>query len=96
MSIRTSSANTDPFKDDLTCVLNSYSLNEQIFAMQNIRGALGQNAFILSQDRDRPAPTTGIGMQTMPNYKCLESITFDYNVKWPLTLIINRRAITKY
>lgn len=28
MAIRTSSANLDPFKDDLTCELNTYSLNE--------------------------------------------------------------------
>lgn len=50
LSIRTSSANSDPFKDDLTCELNSYSLNEQIFAMQNIRGALGENAYILNNN----------------------------------------------
>ncbi len=96
MSIRTSSANGDPFKDDLTCELNSYSLNEQIFAMQNIRGALGQNAFILSTNQDKNYQQSNLGMQTMHNYKCLESITFDYMVKWPLTLIISRRAITKY
>jgi gamma-tubulin complex component 2 len=33
MAIRTSSANSDPFKDDLTCELNSYTLIEQLFAM---------------------------------------------------------------
>lgn len=41
LSIRTSSANSDPFKDDITCDFIPYSLTEQIFAMQNIRGALG-------------------------------------------------------
>lgn len=45
MAIRTSSANADPFKDDVTCTLNSYGLIEQLFAIRNIRGALGQNAF---------------------------------------------------
>lgn len=28
MAVRTSSANSDPFKDDVTCVLNSYGLSE--------------------------------------------------------------------
>ena len=46
LSIRTSSANSDPFKDDLTCDFIPYSLTEQIFAMQNIKGALGSNAYI--------------------------------------------------
>jgi gamma-tubulin complex component 2 len=45
MAIRTSSTNSDPFKDDVTCELNSYGLIEQLFAIRNIRGALGQNAF---------------------------------------------------
>lgn len=48
MAIRTSSANADPFKDDVSCTLNSYGLIEQLFAIRNIRGALGQNAFGLS------------------------------------------------
>ena len=45
MAVRTSSANADPFKDDLTCTLNSYGLIEQLFAIRNIRGALSQKAF---------------------------------------------------
>lgn len=50
MAIRTSSANADPFKDDVTCELNSYGLIEQLFAIKNIKGALGQNAFGVSQN----------------------------------------------
>ena len=49
LAIRTSSANLDPFKDDLVCELNTYSLSEQLFALKNIRGALsdasGANRF---------------------------------------------------
>ena len=45
MAIRTSSANADPFKDDVTCTINSYGLIEQLFAIRNIRGALGPTAY---------------------------------------------------
>jgi len=45
MAIRTSSANADPFKDDVSCSLNTFGLIEQLFAIRNIKGALGQNAF---------------------------------------------------
>lgn len=101
LAIRTSTANHDPFKDDLSCELNSYSLIEQIFVMQNIRGALGSNAYASDSRTDRegrPAfssvPVSG--MNSIQNYKCVDSFTLDYKVKWPLTLIISRRAITKY
>ena len=101
LAIRTSTANHDPFKDDLSCELNSYSLIEQIFVMQNIRGALGSNAYATDArtDKDgRPAMSTVpvSGMNSVQNYKCVDSFTLDYKVKWPLTLIISRRAITKY
>jgi len=32
----------------------------------------------------------------MQNYWSIESLTFDYQVPWPLTLIISWRSITKY
>lgn len=48
MAIRTSSVNADPFKDDVTCELNAYGLIEQLFAIRNIKGALGSNAFGLA------------------------------------------------
>jgi gamma-tubulin complex component 2 len=41
MAIRTSSANSDPFKDDVTCSLSPFGLIEQLIAIRNIRGALG-------------------------------------------------------
>jgi gamma-tubulin complex component 2 len=48
MAIRTSSANADPFKDDVSCSINVFGLIEQLFAIKNIKGALGQNAFGIS------------------------------------------------
>jgi gamma-tubulin complex component 2 len=101
LAIRTSTANMDPFKDDLTCELNNYSLVEQIFVMQNIRGALGSNAYApdatgSGQSRPNFSSVPISGMNSMQNYKCVDSFTLDYKVQWPLTLIISRRAITKY
>ena len=101
LSIRMSTANGDPFKDDLTWELNNYSLLEQIFVMQNIRGALGSNAYLTDsatgrQGRSNFASFPVSGMNSMQNYRCVDSFTLDYKVKWPLTLIISRRAITKY
>jgi hypothetical protein len=44
-AVRTSSANSDPFKDDVTCELNAYGLSEQLVVTCLTRGALGQGAF---------------------------------------------------
>jgi len=101
LAIRTSTANMDPFKDDLTCELNNYSLLEQIFVMQNIRGALGSNAYATegpggTQARANFPSVPMSAMNSIQNYKCVDSFTLDYKVQWPLTLIISRRAITKY
>lgn len=96
MAIRTSSANADPFKDDVTCELNSYGLIEQLFAIKNIRGALGRNAFSRYAD---PNSQNNQGFNFAPTsktLKVLEAFTLDYKVKWPLTLIISRKTITKY
>jgi len=41
MAIRTSSANADPFKDDVYCSLSPYGLIEQLSTIRNVRGALG-------------------------------------------------------
>ena len=45
MAIRTSSVNSDPFKDDVTCVLNGYGVTDQLFVTWITRGALGNKAF---------------------------------------------------
>ena len=45
MAIRTSSVNSDQFKDDVTPVLNGYALSDQLFVTWIMRGALGPKAF---------------------------------------------------
>lgn len=45
MAIRTSSVNSDPFKDDVSCELNSYGVGEQLTVTCLTRGALGPEAF---------------------------------------------------
>ena len=84
LSLRTSSTNSDPFKDDLSCELQTYTLIEQLYAMHNILG---------SQQTTEDMPP----IFSMPqSFKGLETFVLDYKVRWPLTLIISRKALTKY
>lgn len=91
MAIRTSSANSDPFKDDLTCELNGYGVSEQLFVTWITRGALGNKAFTGNVN-----PSNLKVGQTSGTLKVHEAFTLDYRVKWPLTLIISKKAINKY
>lgn len=84
MSLRTSSANSDPFKDDLSCELESYTLMEQLFAIRNITGGGNRRGEM------QPIFTTA------QHFKGLETFVLNYAVRWPLTLIISRRTLTKY
>ena len=36
MAIRTSSCNSDIYKDDVFCDLDKYTINEKLFALQNL------------------------------------------------------------
>ena len=84
LSLRTSSTNSDPFKDDLSCEIHTYTLMEQLYAMHNISGNQGSSEDI--------QPILG-----MPQvFKGLETFVLDYKVRWPLTLIMSRKALTKY
>jgi gamma-tubulin complex component 2 len=91
MAIRTSSANSDPFKDDLSCELNGYGVSEQLFVTWITRGALGNKAFTGNTNPNN----LKVG-QTSGTLKVHEAFTLDYRVKWPLTLIISKKAINKY
>lgn len=83
LSLRTTAANADPFKDDLRVELLPYDLITQLFR-------------ILSVANDR-AVQTSLGQDpTEIQISGLEAFSFDYVVKWPVSLILSRKALTKY
>ncbi|XP_069719745.1 gamma-tubulin complex component 2 isoform X2 [Phaenicophaeus curvirostris] len=82
LALRMSTANTDPFKDDLKIDLMPHDLITQLLRVLAIETK--QEKAIVSAD---PTELTLSG---------LEAFSFDYIVKWPLSLIINRKALTRY
>ncbi|KAL7992831.1 hypothetical protein Chor_017087 [Crotalus horridus] len=71
LALRMSTANTDPFKDDLKLL--------RVLAIET-----KQEKAIINAD------------PTELSLSGLEAFSFDYIVKWPLSLIINRKALTRY
>ena len=99
MAIRTSSTNSDPFKDDVACELNGYGIQEQLFVTWITKGALGNKAYGGQGSQigaNSGGATLNIGAQTNRTMKVYEAFTLDYKVRWPLTLIISKKSINKY
>uniref|UniRef100_A0A3P9PE35 Gamma-tubulin complex component n=1 Tax=Poecilia reticulata TaxID=8081 RepID=A0A3P9PE35_POERE len=82
LALRMSTANTDPFKDDLKIDLMPHDVITQLLRVLAIETK--QEKAIINAE-----PTDGA-------LSGLEAFSFDYIVKWPLSLIINRKALTRY
>ncbi|XP_073429959.1 gamma-tubulin complex component 2 isoform X1 [Dendrobates tinctorius] len=82
LALRMSTANTDPFKDDLKIELMPHDLITQLLRVLAIETQ--QEKVLINND---PTELALSG---------LEAFSFDYIVKWPLSLIINRKALTRY
>uniref|UniRef100_A0A7N8YAI2 Gamma-tubulin complex component n=1 Tax=Mastacembelus armatus TaxID=205130 RepID=A0A7N8YAI2_9TELE len=82
LALRMSTANTDPFKDDLKIDLMPHDVITQLLRVLAIETK--QEKAIINAD---PTDVSLSG---------LEAFSFDYIVKWPLSLIINRKALTRY
>ncbi|CAM9305941.1 unnamed protein product, partial [Lampetra planeri] len=82
LALRMSTANTDPFKDDLKIDLMAHDVITQLLRVLAIETKL-EKSIINTEQTD--AALSG-----------LEAFSFDYIVKWPLSLIINRKALTRY
>jgi gamma-tubulin complex component 2 len=79
--LRTSTANIDPYKDDLQVDLLPYDLITQLFRILTIE---------TKQEKDYKVDPVDLHLSG------LEAFTFDYIVKWPVSLVISRKALTKY
>ncbi|KAK3086762.1 hypothetical protein FSP39_022926, partial [Pinctada imbricata] len=81
LALRTSTANVDPYKDDLRVELLPFDLITQLFKILTIE---------TSHEKEYKVDPTDLLLSG------LESFSFDYVVKWPVSLVINRKALTRY
>ncbi|KAG5191839.1 Spc98 family-domain-containing protein [Tribonema minus] len=92
LGIQMSSVSSDPFKDDLGCEFSQYNLTRQLEAIHSRTPAAGSSRY--GEDgfdfAEGAASPTGTGLRGM------DSLVLTYRVKWPLSLIISAKALTKY
>lgn len=88
LALRTTAAATDPCHEDLTCCVERVSLLKRLATLKDLESSYSSNytnPIFESDDQLEPVHITG-----------LETFCLGYKVNWPLSLIISRKALTKY
>ena len=89
LALRTSLADHDQYKDNVKPILVPYDLVTQLFYIMAIQPeGVGPDA-ALPPPIARPDPNS-VGLSGV------EAFSLDYQVKWPLSLVISRKSLFKY
>ncbi|KAH7542231.1 hypothetical protein FEM48_Zijuj02G0051500 [Ziziphus jujuba var. spinosa] len=82
LALRTTAAVADPCHEDLTCCVETSSLLKRLGTFKD----LGNSRTVPhGNDIEEPVSVTG-----------LETFSLSYKVRWPLSIVISRKALTKY
>ncbi len=111
MALRTSNAIEDPFHEDLGIQLQHLTLLQKLDALHKVdpkrtlpvagstssldaSSQFGESSSSSSFNAavTAVAPTAA----SIARIKGLDSLTFDYRVEWPVSLILSKKALTKY
>ncbi|KAF0711813.1 Aste57867_5071 [Aphanomyces stellatus] len=86
LSLQSSTCSSDPYKDDLICILSPHDLISQMEAIHERSQKVGR----------APLSSSIASSLNDPGYKAIDALTLDYKVKWPLSLVISSGALNKY
>lgn len=81
LALRSTAAAADPCNEDLTCCVERSILLKRLSMLKDLE----ISKTISDNDFEEPASITG-----------LDTFSLSYKVQWPLSLVISRKALTKY
>ncbi|KAI9157404.1 hypothetical protein LWI28_021980 [Acer negundo] len=81
LALRSTTAAADPCHEDLTCCVERSSLLKRMATLKDLE----VRSFSDSNDMEEPVSITG-----------LETFSLSYKVRWPLSIVISKKALTKY
>ncbi|XP_048225999.1 gamma-tubulin complex component 2 isoform X1 [Ricinus communis] len=81
LALRTTAAAADPCHEDLTCCVERSSLLKTLGVLKDLETRVVSD----SKDMEEPISITG-----------LDTFSLSYKVQWPLSIVISRKALTKY
>lgn len=79
-AILSSTLSSEAHREDLTCSLEPHNLIQHLHLIQ----MAGQS------------PEAQVPLRPSPGLTGVEALTLDFRVQWPLSILLSRRAITKY
>jgi gamma-tubulin complex component 2 len=93
LSLKLSSASSDPHNEDLTCALERQGIIHQLLSIQSLRDdGTGAGGVAYDGDEAHVAMTPKEALRLTG----FETFTLDYEAPWPVSLVLSRRALTKY
>jgi gamma-tubulin complex component 2 len=99
-AVQSSSLVSDAHKDEFECILASHNLIQHLHLIQTA-GAMGPSSstFAIPANPLSSPPHGGDVAGSGPlvqGLKGVEALTLEYRVGWPVSIVLSRRAITKY
>ncbi|KAG8390704.1 hypothetical protein BUALT_Bualt01G0111200 [Buddleja alternifolia] len=82
LALRSTAAVADPYHEDLTCCVEKTTLLKRLSTLKDLQISEKLSS---SSDLEEPVSITG-----------LETFSLSFKVRWPLSLVISRKALTKY
>ncbi|CAL0302822.1 unnamed protein product [Lupinus luteus] len=82
LALRTTAASADPFFEGVTCVVERSSLLKTLGTIKDLEVSQSSSG---SSDPEEPVSITA-----------LETFSLSYKVLWPLSIVLSRKALTKY
>ncbi|GAB4835355.1 Gamma-tubulin complex component 2 [Ancistrocladus abbreviatus] len=83
LALRSTAAAADPCHEDLTCCVERSSLLKRLSMLKDLE--ISRNISENNNNVEEPVSITS-----------LETFSLSYKVQWPLSLVISRKALTKY
>jgi gamma-tubulin complex component 2 len=99
LALRTSVSASDPYHEDLICNMEKTSLLSQLqdtisFGVRNSdRNGIVEQSYMGNLDMSCPL---FVNKGASINITGIETFTLDYKVRWPVSLVISRKALTKH
>ena len=96
LALRTSVAISDPCHEDLTCSVERTSLLAQLDVLKKMGNSMS-DIYTQTDSLEGDKSNSENFSQSAPvNVTGLETFTLNYKVQWPLSLVLSRKALTKY
>eukprot|EP00268_Persea_americana_P040794 TRINITY_DN4059_c0_g1_i2.p1 TRINITY_DN4059_c0_g1~~TRINITY_DN4059_c0_g1_i2.p1 ORF type:complete len:721 (-),score=119.90 TRINITY_DN4059_c0_g1_i2:271-2433(-) len=94
LALRTTAASADPCHEELTCCVERSSLLNGLGTLKDLEYGI-KNVLVNSSEVTKPY-SNGNDQTELLSITGLETFSLSYKVQWPLSLVISRKALTKY